>query len=60
MKCELQYCSPLSGENIEMPTSPILTDVGIYEALKDLDNLDLHLRYFYDNVPHHQGQISSL
>ena len=42
-----------------MPTSPVSTDVGIYEALEDLDDLDLHLKYFYDNVPHHQDQISS-
>jgi len=49
-KYELQYRNPLPGKNIAMPTSPTSTDVGIYKALEDLDNLDLGLRYFYDNV----------
>ena len=55
----MQYCSPLAGENIVMPTSPVSTDVGIYEAMEDLDDKDLQLRYLYDNVPHHQDQIKS-
>ena len=52
VKYERQYCNPLPGENVVMPTSPISTDVGIYEAMDDLDDLDLKLRYLYDNVPH--------
>ena len=59
VKYETQYRSPLAGENIIMPTSPVSTDVGIYEAIEDLDDLDLRLRYLYDNVPHHQDQIKS-
>ena len=59
VKYELQYRSPLPGEGNAMPTSPISTDVGIYEAIEDLDDLDLRLRYLYDNVPHHQDQIKS-
>jgi len=58
-KYELQYRNPLPGENVTIPTSPTSTDIGIYEALDDLDDLDLRLRYFYDNVPHHQDQIKS-
>ena len=58
-KYEMQYHSPLAGENIVMPTSPVSTDVGIYEAMEDLDDKDLQLRYLYDNVPHHQDQIKS-
>jgi len=59
VKYELQYRNPLPGENIAMPTSPTSTDIGIYEAMEDLDDLDLRLRYFYDNVPHHKDQIKS-
>ena len=59
VKYEKQYRSPLPGENVAMPTSPISTDVGIYDAMEDLDDLDLRLRYFYDNVPHQQDQIKS-
>ena len=59
VKYEAQYRSPLPREDITMPTSPISTDVGIYEAMDDLDDLDVKLRYLYDNVPHHQDQIKS-
>jgi len=34
-------------------------DVSIYEAMEEVENLDLRLRYFYNNVPHHQDQIKS-
>jgi len=57
MKYELQYHSPLQGENIEMPTSPISTDNGIYEALENVGDADSHMRYIYENVLHHQDQI---
>ena len=59
VKYEMQYRSPLQGENVVMLTSPVSTDVGIYEAIEDLDDLDLRLRHLYDNVPHHQDQIKS-
>ena len=59
VKYKMQYWSPLQGENIVMPTSPVSTDIGIYKAIEDLDDLDLRLRYLYDNVPHHQDQIKS-
>ena len=58
-KYELQYRSPLRGENVIMPTSPVSTDVGIYEALDDVEDLDSRLKYIYENVPHHQDQIQS-
>ena len=59
VKYKKQFCSPLPEENIAMLTSPISTDVGNYDAMEDLDDLDLQLRYFYDNVPHHQDQMKS-
>lgn len=34
-------------------------DVGIYEAMDELDDSDRQMRYLYDNVPHHQDQITS-
>jgi len=42
-----------------MPTLPTSTDIGIYEAMDNLDSLDLKLRYLFKNVPHHQDQIQS-
>ena len=59
VKYELQYRSPLQGENIAMPTSPVSTNIGIYEALEDVGDADDHMRYIYENVPHHQDQIPS-
>jgi len=59
VKYELQYRSPLQGENIVMPTSPVSTDIGIYEALEDVGDADNRMRYIYENVPHHQDQIPS-
>lgn len=58
-KYEMQYRSPLASENIVMPTSPVSTDIGIYDAIEDLDDIDLRLRYLYNNIPHHQDQIKS-
>ena len=40
MKYELQYRSPLRGETVELPTSPISTDIGIYEAMEDVEDVD--------------------
>ena len=59
VKYELQYRSPLQGETVEMPTSPISTDIGIYEALEDVEDVDFRMRYIYKNVPHHQDQVKS-
>jgi len=57
VKYKLQYHSPLQGENIEMPTSPISTDNGIYEALENVGDATSCMRYIYENVPHNQDQI---
>ena len=59
MKYEMQYHQPLQGEIVTMPTLPTSMDIGIYEAMDDLDGLDLKLQYLFENVPHHQDQIQS-
>lgn len=59
VKYELQYQSPLQGETVEVPTSPISTDINIYEALEDVEDVDFHMKYIYENVPHHQDQVKS-
>lgn len=58
-KYERQYRSPLQGENIEMSTSPVSTDIGIYEAIEEEGDANFCMKYIYENVPHHQDQIRS-
>ena len=60
VKYKLQYQSPLWGETVELPTSPISTDIGIYKAMEDVEDVDFHMRYIYENVLHHQDQVKSL
>ena len=59
LKYETQYKGPIEGEESEIPTSPISTDVGIYEAIEEEEDKDFRMRYIYENVPHHQDQIRS-
>ena len=59
VKYEIQYRSPISGENVVLLTSPVSTDIGIYEAMEDVEDPDLRMRYLFDNVPHHQDQVKS-
>ena len=58
-KYELQYRGSIEGEDLLMLTSPISTDVGIYEAMEGEEDKDSYMRYIYENVPHHQDQICS-
>lgn len=59
LKYEIQYCRAIPGEDFDMPTSPVSMELGIHEVVEDLDNLDLQMRYLFNNVPHHQDQIKS-
>ena len=59
IKYEAQYKRPIEGENSEIPLSPLSTDIGIYEAIEEENDKDFRMRYIYENVPHHQGQIRS-
>ena len=59
VKYETQYKGPIEGENLELPMSPISTDIGIYEAIEGEEDRDFRMRYMYENVPHHQDQIRS-
>ena len=59
VKYETQYKGPVEGENLELPMSPISTDIRIYEAIEGEEDRDFQMRYMYENVPHHQDQIRS-
>jgi len=59
IKYEMQYRRPIEGEDLEVSMSPISTDIGIYEAIEGEDDRDFHMRYIYENVPHHEDQIRS-
>ena len=58
-KYEIQYRKPIEGEDLEVPMSPLSTDIGIYEAIEGEDDKDFRMRYIYENVPHHQDQVNS-
>ena len=58
-KYEMQYRGPLEGEDSLVPTSPISTDVRIYEAIEGEEDRDFCMRHIYENIPHHQDQIHS-
>jgi len=58
-KCEAQYRQPNESSDFAVPTSPISTDPEIYDAMLDLGELDLKMRYLYQTVPHLQEEIHS-
>ena len=59
-KYEAQYRQPNESSNYVVPTSPISTDPGIYDAMSDLGGeTDSRMRYLYQNVPHLQEGIRS-
>jgi len=49
----------MESEHFKLPTSPISMGIGIYDTIKGEEDKDFCLRYIFENVPHHQDQISS-
>lgn len=58
-KYETQYHQLNDPSNFTVPTSPVSTDPEIYEAMSDLEDIDLRLKYLYQSIPHLQEGIHS-